>query len=67
MNQSLFGCTLLNGFKYSKWLNNSIWPTNETLTGIINMGRSGPGSNGNEEIFLIPQSSIAGASLSDIV
>ena len=26
MSQSLFVCTQLNGFKYRKWLNNSIWP-----------------------------------------
>ena len=36
-----------------------------TLTGATTRGQSGPGSNGNEGVLLIPQSSKAGASPSD--
>ena len=35
----------------SKWLNSSIWPLDGTLTGAINPGQSGPGSNGNEGVL----------------
>ena len=36
-----------------------------TLSGTTTLGQSGPGSNGNEGVLLIPQSSKAGASPSD--
>ena len=42
-----------------------IWPINNTLSGATTLGQSGPGSNGNERVFHIPQSSRTGASLSD--
>ena len=43
----------------------SIWPIDRTLTGATTPVQSWPGSNGNEEILRIPQSSsITGTSLS---
>ena len=65
MSQISFVCTLLNGFKYSKWLNCSIWPIGRTLIGTSTLSKSEPGSNGNEKIFHILQSSRTRASLSD--
>ena len=61
MNQNLFVCTQLNGFKQSKWLSINNWPLDETLTDTTTPGQSGPGSNVNE-VFQIPQSSRTGAS-----
>ena len=46
--------------KYRKWLNDSIWPLDGILIGATTMSQSGPGSNGNEEVLLIPKSSILG-------
>ena len=46
----------VNGFKYSKWLKSSIWFIDETLTSTTTLGKSGPGSNSNEEVLHIPQS-----------
>ena len=44
--------------------NSSIWP----ISGDTTMGQSGPGSDGNEEVLYIPQSSsITGASPSDFL
>ena len=43
----------LNGFKRCKWLNNSIWPRDGTLTGTITPDQSGRGINGNEGVFYI--------------
>ena len=44
----------------------SIWPIDKTLLGTDTPGQSGPGSNGNEGVFCIPQSSsIIGTSPSD--
>ena len=45
----------------------SIWPIGETLSGAAPLGQSGPGSDGNEGVLRIPQSStsITGASVSD--
>ena len=51
MSQSSFVCTQLNGFKYSKWLNISIWPIDGTLTDTTAPGQSGFGSNGNEGVL----------------
>ena len=34
----------------SKWLNSSIWPTDETLTGITTPSQGGPESNDNEDL-----------------
>ena len=45
--------------------NSSIWPINRTLSVATTIGQSGSGSNGNEEVLHIPQSSRTGASLSD--
>ena len=39
-----------------KWLNNSIWPIDEILTGTTNPNQSGPGSYVNEGTVNIPQS-----------
>ena len=44
----------------------SIYPINRTLSGATTPSQSGPGSDGNEEVFRIPQSSsITGTSASD--
>ena len=44
----------------------SIWPIDRTLSGAITLGQSGPGSDDNEKVHLIPQSSsITGISPSD--
>ena len=43
----------------------SIWLIDETQTGTITLGQSGPGSNGTEGVLHIRQSSRTGASLSD--
>ena len=43
----------------------SIWPIDMTLSGATTLGQSRPGSNGNEGILHIPQSSRAGTSPSD--
>ena len=46
--------------------NCSIWPIDKTLSGATTPGQSEPGSNGNEGVLHIPQSSsITGALLSD--
>ena len=46
--------------------NSSIWPIDKTLSGATTLGQSGPGSNGNEGVLHIPQSSsITEASPSD--
>ena len=36
---------------------NSIWPIDRTLSGATTLGQSGPGSDGNEGVLCIPQSS----------
>ena len=44
----------------------SIWPIDKTLSDATNSGQSGPGSDGNEGVLCIPQSSsITGTSPSD--
>ena len=44
----------------------SIWPIDSTLSGATPPGQSRPGSDGNEGVFRIPQSSsFTGTSLSD--
>ena len=48
-----------------KWFNSSIWPIDGTLTGVTTQSLSGPGSNGNEEVLHIPQSSRTEDSPSD--
>ena len=45
--------------------NSCIWPRDRTLSGATTLSQSGAGSNGNKEVLHIPQSSKAGASLSD--
>ena len=46
--------------------NTPIWPIDRILSGATTPGNSGPGSNGNERVLRIPQSSsITGASQSD--
>ena len=42
--------------------NSSIWPIDMTLSGATTQGQSGPGSNGNQGVLHIPQSSKIGAS-----
>ena len=54
MSQSWFVCTQLNGFKYRKRLNSSIWPIDGILTGTTNLDQSGHKSNGQEEVLHIP-------------
>ena len=45
----------------------SIWPIDRAQTGATTLGQSGPGSNGNEGVIHIPQSSSnTGISLSDL-
>ena len=51
-----------NGFKYRKWLNVSIRHIDGTLIGTTTPGQNGLGSNDNEGILHIPQSSKDGAS-----
>ena len=41
--------------------NSSILPIDKTLSSATTSGQSGPGSNGNEEVLHIPQSSRTGA------
>ena len=55
MSQSSFVCTQLNSFKFSEWLNLSIWPIDNTLTGTTTPGQSGPGSYDNKKVLHIPQ------------
>ena len=46
--------------------NSYIWPRDKTLSGAITSGQGGPGSDDNEGVIRIPQSSsIIGASPSD--
>ena len=45
--------------------NSSIWPIDGILLGATAPGQSGAGSNGNEGVLNIPQSSSAGALLLD--
>ena len=46
--------------------NSSIWPIDQTLSGATTSGQSGLGSNGNDGVLHIPQSSnISGASTAD--
>ena len=46
-------------------INSSIWSIDGTLTNITIPSQSEPGSNGNEELFHIPQISMSGALPSD--
>ena len=43
----------------------SIWPIDRILAEATIAGQSGPGSNNNEGVLHIPQSSRTGASISD--
>ena len=52
----------INGFKYSKGPNSSIWPLDGTLTGTTTLGPRGTRSNDSQGVFHIPQSSTTGAS-----
>ena len=46
----------------------SIWPIDRTLSDATTLGQSGPGSDSNEGVLCIPQSSsITGISPSDIL
>ena len=47
--------------------NNSIWTIDGTLTGSTTPSESEPGSNSNEEVFLIPENSKTTASSSGAV
>ena len=48
--------------KYIKWLNNSVWLTDETLTDTVTSGQIRFGTSGNEEVLHIPQIPRTGAS-----
>ena len=66
-----FVCTLLSGFKYCyviltiqckishlfNWFNSSVWPIDETQKGSTFPSQRGPGSNSNEGVRCILQSS----------
>ena len=52
---------------FCKWLNSSIWPKGGSVIGTTRPSQRGPGSNVNEEVVYILQSSKTGASPSDIV
>ena len=67
MSQSSCDYTQLNGFKYSKWLNISIWPINGTLTGTTTQDQNWPKSNSNEGVLQILQSPRTVVSPSDTV
>ena len=41
----------------NKWQNSFIWCINGTLTSTINLGQSGPGSNGIKELLSISERS----------
>ena len=58
-------CTQLNSFKYNKWLNSSVRSIDKTLTCTSTPGQSKPGSNSNEGVLHILQSSRTGASPSN--
>ena len=60
-----FNLTSVISLHTVEWLNSSIWFIYETQTGTIIQGQSGLGSNGNEEVLHIPQSSRTRASPSD--
>ena len=47
--------TLLDGSKYSKWLNSSIWPTDGTLAGTTTSGQSRPRSNVSKGYLSFPR------------
>ena len=54
-------CTQLYDYKQfiinlCSWLKSSFWHLDEIISGSTIPGKSGPGSNGNEEILHIPQS-----------
>ena len=57
-----FVYTQLNDFKYSKWLNCSIWPIVGILTDITTPGQSREGNNGNKGVLHSLQCSKTGAS-----
>ena len=57
----------VNGFKYSKLLDSSIWLIDGTLRGTTTPSQSGPGSDGSEGVFHIPQDFKAGTSPSDVL
>ena len=48
-------------------MNNFVWPRDGTLTGTTIPDQSGPGSNDNEGLLHIAQSSRTGTVLSDTV
>ena len=52
-----FSLTLAICFHIVKMSNSSIWSIDKTLSGATTLGQSGPGSDGNEGVLRIPQSS----------
>ena len=64
-NIKSFVCTLLNGCKFSKWLNSSIWSIDWTLWVTTTPGQSWPDNNGNEGLLHISWSSRIAISPSD--
>ena len=56
----------MSGLDMTSQMISSIWPIDWTISGTTTPGQSGPGSDGNEGVRRIPQSSsITGASSSD--
>ena len=53
----LYGSKQLTITILGKWSNSSIWPIDVTLTDATNPDQSETGSNGNEEVLNILQSS----------
>ena len=65
-NRSISNNSILHKSFVCTLLESSIWPIDRTLLSDSTSGESGLGSNSNEEVLDIPQSSsITGASLSD--
>ena len=59
----LFSVKLLQMIINGKWLNSSIWPEDETLTGTYNPGKC----SGNERVFQISPNFGSEASLPDAI
>ena len=56
---------VIHVFVQFKWSNSSIWPINRNLSGTTILGLRRPRSNGNEDVFHVPQSSRTETSPSD--
>ena len=56
-NTNIFNLTSDICLHTVKWLNSSTWTRDGILIGTTTLSLSGPGSNGNEGVLHIPQSS----------